>query len=317
MSERTLPTFLVVGAGRSGTTGLVEGLRTHPGVFVTQPKEPHYFALHGQAPDFRGPGDAATINRVAVTDESAYLALFPDEHDYLALGDGSVSTLYYADRSVAEIKRINPQMRVVAILRDPIERAYSSYLYMRARGFEPCDNMLDALADEARRRDERWHHLWHYEAMSYYAEDVATLQRELGRDHVGVWFYDDLVADFTATVSSVLRFLGLPPDAAEGSGVPRVNVSGTPRLEIVQRAIAAATRNEPLRRTVKRTTSFRFRERIRTSSLRPSEVPPDVRQHFAGTFDADLATLASLVGGDVPTWVSEAGAAAQEGRANT
>jgi hypothetical protein len=175
--------------------------------------------------------------------------------------------------------------------------------------------MLDALADEARRRDERWHHLWHYEAMSYYADNVSTLQHELGRDQVGVWFYDDLVADYTATVSQVLRFLGLPPDPAEGSGVPRVNVSGTPRLAIVQRAIAAATRNELLRRTVKRTTSFRFRERIRTSSLRPSEVPFDVRRHFDGTFDADLVALAPLVHGNVPTWLAEAGTSAREGTA--
>lgn len=303
MSSGTVPTFLVAGAGRSGTTGLVEGLRTHPRVFVTQPKEPHYFALHDQPADFQGPGDAATINRVAVTDRSRYLDLYPTEHDYLALGDGSVSTLYYAGRAVEEIRRINPDMRLVVILRDPVERAYSSYLYMRARGFEPCEDVLEALADEPRRRVERWHHLWHYEAMSHYAADLATLQQALGQDQVGVWFHDDLVADYAGTVSSVLRFLGLPPDPAEGIGVPRVNVSGTPRLAMVQRGIVAATRNEAVRRTVKRTTSFRFRERIRRSSLRPSEVPVEVQQHFDKKFDADRAALSALVSGKVPNWL--------------
>ena len=48
------PTFLVVGAARSGTTGLVEGLRSHPRVFVTDPKEPHYFALHRLGAAFTG-----------------------------------------------------------------------------------------------------------------------------------------------------------------------------------------------------------------------------------------------------------------------
>src|SRR5262245_67397 len=95
----TLPNFLVVGAARSGTTGLVEGLRSQPRVFVTDPKEPHYFALHDQTPDFAGPGDAHTINRVAVTGRDDYLALYPTSpSDYLALGDGSVSTLYYYER---------------------------------------------------------------------------------------------------------------------------------------------------------------------------------------------------------------------------
>ena len=53
----TMPTFLVIGAARSGTTGLVEGLRTHPRVFVTDPKEPHYFALHRIGARFTAPGD--------------------------------------------------------------------------------------------------------------------------------------------------------------------------------------------------------------------------------------------------------------------
>lgn len=306
-SSATVPTFLVAGAGRSGTTGLVEGLRTHPRVFLTQPKEPHYFALHGRTVDFRGPGDDATINRVAITDRDRYLDLYPADHDQLALGDGSVSTLYYADRAVPEILDVNAAMRVVVILRDPVERAYSSYLYMRARGFEPCDDVVAALADESRRREQDWHHLWHYQAMSRYAESLARLQQGLGREQVGVWFYDDLVADYQGTVSRVLRFLGVPPDPGEGHGVPRVNVSGTPRLPIVQRTIWWATRNELLRRTVKRTTSFRFRERIRRSTLRRSDVPLGARRFLQGAFDDDLAALSSLVKGDVPAWLGGGG----------
>ena len=82
-ARMTIPTFLVVGAARCGTTGLVEGLRSHPRVFVTDPKEPHYFALHRtRRRSSPAPGDAHTINRVAVTDRDAYLALYPAEHDY-------------------------------------------------------------------------------------------------------------------------------------------------------------------------------------------------------------------------------------------
>ena len=95
--SQTRPNFLVVGAARSGTTGLVEGLKSHPKVFVTDPKEPHFFALHEMGAHFTAPGDQHTINRVAVTDLDAYLGLYPQDHDYLALGDASVSTLYYAD----------------------------------------------------------------------------------------------------------------------------------------------------------------------------------------------------------------------------
>lgn len=300
----THPNFLVAGAARSGTTGLVEGLRTHPRVFVTSPKEPHYFALHGQVVDFRGPGDAATINQVAVTDRTRYLDLYPRQHDFLALGDGSVSTLYYADHAVPEILSINREMRVVVMVREPVDRAYSSYLYLRARGFEPCEDFLAAVADEPRRQRDNWHHLWHYTAMSHYARDVRTLQLALGTDRVGVFFYDDMVADYEGTVRAVLRFLGLPPHAEEALGVPRVNVSGVPRVPAVQRVIWWTTRNEVLRRSVKRMTSFHFRERIRRNTLRSSTVPAAARVELEPRFADDLSELAALVPGEQPQWLT-------------
>ena len=297
----TRPNFLVAGAARSGTTALVEGLRNHPRVFVTQPKEPHYFALHGQVVDFRGPGDAATINRVAVPDYAGYLELYPAEHDYLALGDGSVSTLYYAKSAVPEILRINPEMRLVVILRDPVDRAYSGYQYLRARGFEPHEDFMAALDDEPNRIRDNWHHLWHYTAMSHYAEGLETLREGLGHDRVGVWFYDDLARDADATISSVLRFLAVPEHRDETSGIAHVNVSGTPRLAPLTRAIQWATTIEPLRQLVKKSTSFGFREFVRRHSLRPSTVPAAARARLEPLFVDDLRQVAELVGDTVPT----------------
>lgn len=299
----TVPNFLVAGAARSGTTGLVEGLRTHARVFITAPKEPHYFALHGSRADFRGPGDAATINRVAVTDHDAYLNLFPAQHDYLALGDGSVSTLYYADRAAPEILRVNPDMRLVVILREPVERAYSSFLYLRARGFEPCEDFLDAVAREPVRQQEKWHHLWHYTAMGQYADGLQVLREAVGPGRVGVWFYDDLQTDYQGTIRSVQEFLGLPVDHDQNLDVPRVNVSGTPRVALAQRVIQTATRNEIVRSSVKSLTTFRFRERIRRGGLRPSAVTDHVRVELAPRFVDDLAALAKVVDGPVPDWL--------------
>lgn len=301
----TTPNFLVVGAGRSGTTGLVEGLRTHPQVFVTLPKEPHYFALHGQIPAFEGPGDDITINRLSVTDKAAYLSLYPDRHSFLALGDGSVSTMYYAERAAEEIRRINPAMRLVVILREPVERAYSSFLYLKARGFEPCENFVDALTDEPRRRAANWHHLWHYTTMSRYADDLEVLREAVGPDNVGVWFYDDLERDYEATVSEVLRFLEVPFVEGEATGVPRVNVSGQPRVERLQKMIAWTTGNARLRSAVKRATSFRFRERIRVMMLERSPVPKAARQAIDGLFPDDLRRVSTMVGERVPWWLEK------------
>ena len=309
MEMAASPNFLVVGAARSGTTGLVEGLRSHPRVFVTEPKEPHYFALHDQTPDFAGPGDAHTINRVAVTDRDRYLALYPTSpHDYLALGDGSVSTLYYYERALPEAVAMNPDIRLVVLLREPVARAYSSHQYMRARGFEPYEDFLAAVDDEPRRKAENYHHLWHYTSMSYYADAVAALQKAVPPEQLGIWFYDDLDRDYEGTVRAVLRFLDLPPAEGEAEGVPRVNISGKPRFAGVQKALWWATRHDVLRRGVKRLTTYRFRERIRRLTLRSGGVPPEAMERLQPLFAEDLARLRDLLPPDIkqPDWLREA-----------
>jgi hypothetical protein len=301
----TVPNFLVAGAARSGTTGLVEGLRAHPQVFVTDPKEPHYFALHGTTPAFAGPGDAQTINRVAVTDRAAYLSLFPDRPDLRALGDGSVSTLYYHERAIPEVLAMNPDMRVVVLLRDPVARAYSSHQYLRARGFEPLESFLDAVAEEPLRRADNWHHLWHYTEMSKYADAVAAWRAAVPADRLGIWFYEDMDADYEGTLDQVYRFLDLPVVDGAGQGVPRVNVSGAPRFQRLQQGLWWATKHELVRSTVKHVTTFRFRERVRRLALRRDEIPVAAREQLAPVFADDLARLRELLAGErLPDWLN-------------
>ena len=304
----TLPTFLVIGAARSGTTGLVEGLRTHPSVFVTDPKEPHYFALHRLGARFTAPGDDHTINRVAVTDRDAYLALYPTEHDFRALGDASVSTLYYHEEALPEVRRMNPAMKLVVMLREPVARAYSSHQYMRARGLEPVEDFMTAVDLERTRKEEGWHHIWHYTSMSRYADSLEAVYATFPREQVGVWFYDDLQADYSGTVSSILRFLDVPPATGEATGVPRVNVSGQPRFPPIHAAIAWATGNERLRTLVKQRTSYRFRERVRRAVLQSDPMPAGARQALEPLFEKDLIRVRAVLDGQVPPWLGRVGA---------
>lgn len=300
-----VPTFVVAGAARSGTTGLVEGLRSHPLVFVTDPKEPHYFALHRTGAHFTGPGDDHTINRLAVTRREDYLALYRDARGCRALGDAAVSTLYYHDEALPELLRTNPAMKVVVLLREPVERAWSAHQYMRARGVEPVEDFLEAVALEPSRQEAGWHHIWHYTAMSRYADAVAAFRSALPPEQLGIWFFDDLTRDYTGTVASILRFLGVPPVPGEATGVPRVNVSGKPRYRTVHTAIRWATGHERIRSTVKRATSYRFREQIRGRILSAGAPPDEVRQRLAPLFVDDLARLRALLPGAAPAWVPE------------
>lgn len=301
-----VPTFLVGGAARAGTTALIEGLRLHPDVFVTAPKEPHYLAYHGRTLDFTGPGDEEWVNRTAITDRSRYLALFDGAGSRSARGDGSVTTLYCAETAVPEILKLNPEMRVVLLLREPVDRAFSSFTYLRLRGMEPESDFRSALADEARRKRAGWHHLWHYSSMSHYSQDLGVLLDGLGSNRVRVWFYDDLQSDYGRVLAEVVEFLCLPPFASGPPELPRVNASGTARVELAQRAIRWATKHQVVRAGIKNLVSFEHRERIRSSVLKRSELPLEVTTEVAEVFRDDLAALPGLLPGPLPTWLSPA-----------
>ena len=303
MPASMIPTFSVVGAARAGSTAVTEALRAHPDAFVCQPKEPHYFAFAGQQMAFCGPGDDATINRVARTDKDAFLALFPERGSasYAALGDGSVSSLYYHEHAIPAIQQINPAMKIVMVLRDPVDRAYSSYQYLRVRGFEPVDDFLDAVALEQQRRDAGWHHLWHYTGMGYYAESVGHYLRSFGKEQVGVWFYDDLVASPASSVNEIYAFLGLDQNRVDAS-LPRVNVSGQPRRRSAQSLIAWASRHETVRAGLKRVVPFRVREKVRAANLRPNTVSAADRAELMGHFTRDVDELSTLLDKRVPGW---------------
>lgn len=278
----TVPTFVVAGAARAGTTAVTEALQARPDVFITRPKEPHYFAYAGRKENFSGPGDEA-LNRVAVRERRQYLALYPVEHSYAALGEASVSTLYHHQRALPELVAMNPDIKAVIILRDPVERAYATFRYLRAQGLEPFADFRDALAEEQVRIEKGWQHLWHYSAMSYYADAVENFLRTLGPERVGIWFYDDLAADAAKVIDEICRFLDLPP-------LP----GPTPRLL----ALEEVDGEKPggLRRLARSVLPGLG------SRNGAATVPEEVSIVLAPRFGPDLDRLEGLLGRRLPAW---------------
>jgi len=137
IQDSPTPNFALVGVARGGTSAMADFIGKHPQAFVTTPKEPHYYAFSEEKLSFEGPGDSEGINRTAVTHQSDFLGLFSSGEGKTALGDGSVSSFYYYEKSIPSMLATNPSMRALVILRDPVRRAYSSWQYMRVRQREP------------------------------------------------------------------------------------------------------------------------------------------------------------------------------------
>ncbi len=298
----TLPNFFVAGAGRSGTTALTDFVRQHPDGFVTDPKEPHFLAFAGAPPAFTGPGDGDNINRRSVTELGRYLGLYEEAAGALARGDGSVTTMYYHDRAIPRIQRWFPDARIVMILRDPAARAFSSYQYMRARGYEPETDFGRALDLEESRIAAGWQHLWHYTRMGLYARPVEAYLSAFGSERVKVFFYEELVEEPDRLARDLFAFLGLDRDVDVKTD-RRVNASGEIRNPKMQELMKFAAARPAVRKVVRRAVPFHVREQIRSKNLSRRTMTERIRQQLASRFSGDLARLRAVLDREGPDWL--------------
>ncbi|MGW5875532.1 sulfotransferase family protein [Nocardiopsis terrae] len=219
-TARALPDFLICGAQRSGTTSLFKALSQHPA--VTGPvlrKGVHYFDTghHNGLGWYRSHFPLrATLRarrgrpRVRAFESSPYYLFHP-----LA-----------AERIAREL----PRVRVVVILRDPVERAYSAHAHESARGFEtePFARAVELedkrlagteerlMADPGHHSHSHQHH--GYVARGRYVDQLVRMERHLGRERMHVVDYADLFDGTPRALGGIVRFLGLPPGPETAPG---------------------------------------------------------------------------------------------------
>lgn len=201
-SART-PDFFIVGQPKCGTTALYTMLSSHPGLYLPELKEPHFLA--------REPGEEPQSKRRPVTLES-YLALFADAEPDQLVGEGSTSYLR-SPRAAEAIHELNPEARIVAILREPAALLRSLHLQLLQSSVESEPDLAKALELEPERRVAGAHGLWQqsllYSEQVRYVEQLRRYHERFGRERVLVLIYDDFRADNHGVARAVMRFLGV------------------------------------------------------------------------------------------------------------
>lgn len=220
MSPR-LPDFLLLGAPKCGTSALHAALAGHPGLFLSEPKEPKFFLTEGPPPDTGGgPGDVPTWGE-HVWRQDSYEALFAEADPEALRGESTVFYLY--DRAAQKrIRALLPAARLIAVLRDPVERAHSNWAHLHGADLEPEPDFTRALELEQGRIDAGWAHFWHYAAQGRYGEQLDHLDSLFPPEQVLLLRYRDLRDSPVETADRVCRFLGV--DTGFVTEVSRHNV---------------------------------------------------------------------------------------------
>lgn len=306
LPDRTLlPTFLVIGAAKSGTTALHHYLRQHPDIYLPAAQEPCFFAFEGTQPDFRGPGGtAAAINTGAVTALNDYLDLFRGAAGQAARGEVSPLYLYWPG-TAERISRHVPDVKLCAILRNPIERAYSAFMHAIREGKEPLCKFKSALCAEPARIAQRWGFLWRYADMGYYSKQLRRYYDVFPRCQIKVVLYDDLRRDPASLCSELQTFIEVDPAFTPDVSL-RHNVSGLPKSRTVHCMLARkgllgrlAARTAPL---IGRRRLERWQVRLRNANLKAIPLPDHLRDLLAARFDPEIDELERLLGRDLSCW---------------
>lgn len=302
------PTFLVIGAAKSGTTALHHYLGQHPDVFLPKQQEPSFFSFEGARPSFGAPeGASAAVNFFAVTELHDYLRLFDGGAQCPARGE--VSTIYmYWPGTAERIRQHVPEAKLCAVLRNPVDRAYSAFMHAMREGKEPLGDFAAALEAEADRIQADCGPLWRYADLGFYSRQLVRFYDVFPASQIKIILYDDLLASPDRVCAELYEFIGVDPGWVPDMGMHH-NVSGLPRSRVAQRLLGGDTPIAQAARVMAPLLGAarlrRWRLSLQRANVRRVPFPASQRGALLGRFADDIDSLQRLIGRDLSHWGME------------
>lgn len=293
------PDFSIIGAMRSGTSAIASSIAQHESIFITNPKEPSYFVQRELRTQSYGPGDKVFAERITTT-EPGYMALFPN-HGRTHCGDASTAYLYFSRDAAPRMFSWNPQMKIVALLRNPIDRAYSSYLYMRSRGREPIPVFEDALEAENKRYRAGWAPMWQYLQAGLYSQQLEPFFDLFPENQIIVYIFEDWAHFQNQVTKEIVARVGAQPSQFF-SLTGQANASGSPRSNAISKFLF-----NPWSRRLATHLPRKFVDIARKGHERtlrqPPSLDPNTRDDLAHYYESEVRRLEPLLERNLDHWL--------------
>lgn len=296
-----LPNFLIVGAAKAGTTSLCYYLNQHPEVYISRIKEPRFFAPEFYTKFRYGPLRGKARKKVWSLEE--YSKLFAHVRHEKAIGEASTEYLYFPEVP-KRIKELIPQAKIIVVLRNPIERAFSAYCYQVRDGCESL-SFEDALLNEKQRLREYWRPGWLYKSCGFYYTQLKRYFDIFERSQIKVYLYNHLSTEPVELLQDVYTFLGVSnrftPDLS------RQNVSKIPRSTLINRLFV---RDNPVKgmatnvlpKKLTQVLASRFKE---LNLADKPELLLETRSYLTEIYREDILKLEALIDEDLSGWLKQ------------
>lgn len=289
----TLPTFIVIGVAKAGTTSIYRYFDQHPQVYMYPEKGTNYFG-YADARDWQwwDEGDPPLLRHFQAKTFEEYEAAFEGATDELAVGE--VSPQYFRSPTAARrIRESLPEAKLIASLRNPAERAFSGFLMRRRRG-ESVRTAYEELTPAASHVKE-----------GFYYRRLKRYFDEFPRDQLKVFLFDDFRRDPGRTMSELFDFVGVDSSFVPDT-TPKHNPANLPKSRLANRVLYHP-RVIRTAKTLLPVPAHGLAKRARQLNLKASPtLPDDLRGRLLEIYREDILQLEELLERDLSLWLEAA-----------
>lgn len=283
-----LPNFLIIGAQKAGTTSLYHYLKQHPEIYMSPVKEPRFFYSEFYTADKLRP-----CQRKAPLSIEEYRSLFEEVTNETAIGEASTDYLHCAT-APEQIKQALPDVKLIAILRNPVERAFSAFCYQTRDGYETLD-FAEAIEDTQSG-------LRNYVQLGFYYPQVKRYLDLFERERIKVYLTEDLYRDPNSMLVDVYDFLNVSHEFEPS--LEKKNISGIPKSRLLHDIFL---KDNLLKSLLKPLFPDRLRKQIQSNVRKANlaqkpTLDPELRQKLTKVYQEDVLKLQDLLDRDLTAW---------------
>ncbi|MBP8822286.1 MAG: sulfotransferase [Flavobacteriales bacterium] len=309
------PDFLVVGVVKGGTTALYNLLDRHPGIHLPPIKETNFFARADMRPGdflreyaldvkldvgkFIHGGMKEVVHIAQVADPAHYAALFAHARPGQVVGE--VCPSYAVCPSAAKaIHAASPKSRIIFMLRDPVQRAWSQYIMNLREGKTLEQDFLKEVEQDDKRARKGWGVNHQYLALGRYAEQVERYLALFPKEQVHILLHERFKEDPMATMRHLFSTIGVAPmEAMDLSG--KFNEAAVPRNALLNRLLVRSGAISTVKALVPRRLRGGFKEMLYSRKQMPT-LPADQAAAVWSYYEQDVERLSRLMGVDLLQW---------------
>jgi len=293
-----LANFLIIGAQKAGTTSLYEYLDQHPDIFMSKPKEPHFFA---------------DDNKYSKGLEY-YSKFFAECKEEIMIGDASTSYSTYLNckKIIQRIYKFNPKIKLIYILRNPISRAYSSYWWNIRMQAEPL-SFEEALKQEENRihkDNAEEFDRWSYKKRGLYSYIIKQYLKYFPKENLKVILLEDLKTSAIKTCNDIFEFLSVKKFDVTSLDDDQINKAALPTNKFVQRflskpGIILNFTSYFLKYTIGQQNKKKLHDFINKKTLKTLEYLPmkeSTFEYLVKYFENDIKKMENFLNRDLSQW---------------